>query len=362
MKLLLITFICLLISCANQGLLVERVEDIPAQFGLAGAVLGKSNGVILLAGGANFSQGFPWDGGKKQFHSKAYIFNGQWQESESPFKEPIAQGMSIETNFGLFHAGGNNGNNLLSSCFFIHWQSGKLKLDTSLPDLPIPLETASICTDGNNVFVSGGKSSNGLSARVFQLNLKKPLKWIELENLPQARNLANSFIYQDTLYVIGGYDSINSVSLIDVLVYKSDKWHKIGEVTLDKKKHAITGSAISFINKNEVLFVGGTTGKNRIIRDHLKSTIVQLDPSTKESKSLREKRLKLTVEHPGHRDDMLIYNCIKNSWRLAGKLTEPSSLKTRLLPWKGSFLYIGGEIKPAVRTAHVYLIKPKNKL
>ena len=41
--------------------------------GLAGSFAGVSNGVMLIAGGANFQNKMPWDGGKKFFSDKIYI-------------------------------------------------------------------------------------------------------------------------------------------------------------------------------------------------------------------------------------------------------------------------------------------------
>ena len=57
----------------HAGQLVwEKVAELPrlngqAHPGLAGCYAGHHQGVLLVAGGANFPDGMPWDGGKKQY-------------------------------------------------------------------------------------------------------------------------------------------------------------------------------------------------------------------------------------------------------------------------------------------------------
>ena len=49
-------------------------QDGKASIGLAGAVIGLSNGYLLVAGGANFPEGMPWEGGKKKYYSGGIIY------------------------------------------------------------------------------------------------------------------------------------------------------------------------------------------------------------------------------------------------------------------------------------------------
>ncbi|MDR2146917.1 MAG: hypothetical protein LBE91_10710 [Tannerella sp.] len=84
-----------------------------AQPGIAGSFAGLHNGVLLVAGGANFEQGYPWDGGKKIYKNDIYICRKkdsgdlQWQTLASPvFPVEVAYGVSVETPEGIWCIGG----------------------------------------------------------------------------------------------------------------------------------------------------------------------------------------------------------------------------------------------------------------
>ena len=42
--------------------------------GLAGALIGISNNQLIAAGGANFPESMPWEGGAKKYHKALYIY------------------------------------------------------------------------------------------------------------------------------------------------------------------------------------------------------------------------------------------------------------------------------------------------
>src|SRR5690554_4213129 len=60
----------------------EELPAIPDAAGLAGAFSGVSNGALLIAGGANFPGGMPWEGGAKAWHDEIYVLDspeGAWR-------------------------------------------------------------------------------------------------------------------------------------------------------------------------------------------------------------------------------------------------------------------------------------------
>ena len=42
--------------------------------GVAGAVIGWHHNILMVAGGANFPEAPPWEGGKKKYHNQIYLF------------------------------------------------------------------------------------------------------------------------------------------------------------------------------------------------------------------------------------------------------------------------------------------------
>jgi hypothetical protein len=58
---------------------------------VAGPFAGTSGGALIVAGGANFPDKMPWDGGKKIWHDTAFVLdktNGAWR---GEFKLPAAR-------------------------------------------------------------------------------------------------------------------------------------------------------------------------------------------------------------------------------------------------------------------------------
>src|SRR5690606_33289744 len=49
------------------------IKEKNQQIGLAGALIGVSNDRLIIAGGANFPAGLPWNGGKKVLNKDIYI-------------------------------------------------------------------------------------------------------------------------------------------------------------------------------------------------------------------------------------------------------------------------------------------------
>ena len=49
------------------------VAEHPHAPGMAGMMVGAHRGVLIAAGGANFPDVHPWDGGKKKIYSEVYV-------------------------------------------------------------------------------------------------------------------------------------------------------------------------------------------------------------------------------------------------------------------------------------------------
>ncbi len=90
-------------------------ESQPLQEGVAGAFAGMSNGVVIVAGGANFHGAklafdkgnmFAHNGLKKAFNEETYVFmDGAWKQG-SDLAEGIAYGISFTLPQGVLMVGG----------------------------------------------------------------------------------------------------------------------------------------------------------------------------------------------------------------------------------------------------------------
>ncbi|MCA9744200.1 sodium transporter, partial [candidate division KSB1 bacterium] len=63
----------------------DELPPLPDSEGFAGMYAGVSNGAVIVAGGANFPDGRPWEGGQKVWYDRIFVLeepNGQWQVAQ----------------------------------------------------------------------------------------------------------------------------------------------------------------------------------------------------------------------------------------------------------------------------------------
>lgn len=103
---------------------VTSLPDLPSiaeartSFGFAGMVGEMHKDALITAGGANFPNGLPWEGGKKIYSDSIYLLiDGQWQIASEKLPTPLAYAASVSVPEGLPVMGGENGNTASSAVF-----------------------------------------------------------------------------------------------------------------------------------------------------------------------------------------------------------------------------------------------------
>src|SRR5690606_21269650 len=89
----------------------SQLADLPAPHGLGGPIAGMHKSTLVVAGGANFPDGRPWDGASKVWHDRIYILQNEssnWQELTERLPQPLAYAVSVSTPQGIAVVGGNN--------------------------------------------------------------------------------------------------------------------------------------------------------------------------------------------------------------------------------------------------------------
>jgi N-acetylneuraminic acid mutarotase len=64
------------------------------------------------------------------------------------------------------------------------------------------------------------------------------------------------------------------------------------------------------------------------------------------------------ADHKGFTAEILRYDTHRNSWSAAGELDVPPPVTLPTAPWKDSFIFFNGEVKPGVRTPAAFLFTP----
>jgi len=125
---------------ADTALDWRQLPPLPDPVGFAGPFAGVSSNALFVAGGANFPDKLPWEGGRKIWYDAAFVLdrtNGAWSK---PFKLPraIGYGVSVTTPDGVLCAGGSDSTQHYLDVFLLRWCAGKLETKP-LPPLPKPL-------------------------------------------------------------------------------------------------------------------------------------------------------------------------------------------------------------------------------
>ena len=203
-------FLCLFVSF-GYGQVVSKTTTIelpplPAEveggtsLGFAGMMGGAINDVIIAAGGANFPDGLPWQGGKKIYSDKIYILkDGQWRVSKKRLPSPLAYGASVSIPEGVLIIGGEDETSTSATVFLLQFSPQNQEIDLQeFPSLPEPLAYTSAVVESDFVFVVGGKSAVQSVNSFYRLSLKDPSKWEKLNDFPGAPRALHAAAVQET--------------------------------------------------------------------------------------------------------------------------------------------------------------------
>jgi len=335
--------------------------------GVAGPVVGIINNKLIVAGGANFPDKMPWQGGKKIYYNNISIFN---KEKEQVFQEAIqaslagniAYAANCLTPFGVVYAGGENELGLSDKVYLLQWdEASSTMLQTKLPDLPIKTTNGSLVCIDKIIYFLGGETLANTTNQFFSLNLIKINEgWTTLPVIPKP--LSNMVVVaqylngQKQIYLMGGRaKQKNGISDFSSDVYSFDIYLK----RWDKKKslpYPISAGTGAVVSEKYILLFGGDRGEQFNKVERTISTI-NLEKDELRKENLITIKNKLLESHPGFSNEILLYNTQKNIWLSNGFIPFNASVTTNLVQWADKIIIPSGEIKAGVRTPRIISAK-----
>lgn len=312
----------------------KNLSPIPEALGVSGAFAGSCGQTLVVAGGSNFPEGPPWEGGVKAFSNRVYALNameGAWKEM-APLSRPIANGVSVTTPQGVLCLGGEDSERAFRETFLLEEVDGEIKT-RAFPSLPLPLTKACGVLLGDDVYVIGGADaidSATASNRVWKLSLNVAKEWQELPPLPgEGRIFAVAGAIDQDLYVFSGSklyrDAAQQVTrefLKDAYRYRdADGWKRLADLPASVTAAPSPALAVG----SELLIFGGDDG----------SRFTQQKPP-----------------HPGFSKTVLSYDTVADQWKTCA--TAPfARVVTPLVPWRDTWVIPSGEVRPTVRSAEM---------
>jgi len=329
--------------------------------GFAGPVAGICDDVLLVAAGANFPAGMPWEGGKKKYYADVFVYridDGKLEllEKTHQLEETIAYAASCSTAQGILYAGGENEKGISNKVRIIRWNEVDKKIITEeLNNLPVAVTNAAIAVCNNIVYLAGGEMVNGVSDHFYCLDLRDRFQpWKELPALPVPVShmvlVAGTDEKKPLIYLAGGRkknadgisDLYNSFYVFDV---KENNWSEKRSLPWP----LMAGTGIAYGADNILLF-GGDTGKQFHEAEILTQAISHTADTALKGKLVKQKNA-LQAAHPGFSKTILVYNVPADEWISSGEMNFPTQVTTLAINWKNRIIIPGGEIRAGVRTA-----------
>lgn len=320
------------------GLTWSKLPSLPDPLGVAGPFAGVSGGTLLVAGGANFPDKMPWEGGKKVWHGTVHALsatNAAWQVA-GHLPQPLAYGVSVSFQGRVLCVGGSDADRHYAGAFFLGWEAGRLTV-TPVAPLPLPLANAAGAVVGETVFVAGGSEAPGEQAatrRCFAFERAgAEWRWRELEPLPgAARILPTAAVVEGAFHLLGGAaleavdGQVKRVPLREVWRYRPGQgWDR----RPDLPKPAVACPSPAPVNGPRLFLVGGDDG----------SRVGGL-PAT----------------HPGFPTAIVSYDAHRGTSEWRGE-TPASRATAPVVEWAGRWVIPSGEVRPGVRSPEVWTLR-----
>jgi N-acetylneuraminic acid mutarotase len=318
----------------------QHLPPLPDAEGFAGMFAGSCAGSLTIAGGANFTDKRPWEGGVKQWYDTVW----QLESPEGPWRQvgrlpqPTAYGVSASTSQGLVCAGGGNGQKHFADVYRLAMRNGRLQLE-QLPSLPQPCSFACGALVQGTLYILGGIEQPDATAclRTFwALDLQRPgTDWRVLEPCPGSqRNLGVAGAAGDDFYVFSGQR------------LSPDPPHRPAREFLRDAWRYRPGSGWRRLADLPRPAVGAPSPAPRMPDGRL--LVMTGDDGTKIT-------FKPETEHPGFPRDLLAYDPARDAWDVIGEV--PFSRATvPTATWQDRVVVPNGEERPGYRSHDVWAL------
>lgn len=336
--------------------------------GYAGMLGGVQDEVVIAAGGANFPNALPWEGGKKVWSDAIYILEGNaWRKSTKKLPENLAYGASVATSDGILCIGGENEKMTSSAVFLLNYDPTNKNVQiTDYPSLPEPLAYTSAVIEQEYVYVVGGKNSKKSTNSFYRLHLEERKAWEKLTDIPGLPRAVHTIAIQETkdsrkLFVIGGRNQIAGEKSHPLTTYLSydlttKKWEDEGEVLIDSKPRVLMGASAQTMGSMHLMVYGGS---DEVLFNELENLSIQLGIEHNDSivDNLIKRRNDILNNHQGFSKDIIAYNTITKKWFVYDSLSTKIPVTALTFNDNDNFFIVSGEVSPGIRTPKVQNFK-----
>lgn len=372
---------------------VRSVVGFPAaepgySLGVSACYAGQIGDYLVVAGGCNF----PEAGKPKKYYAGVYAARMdratlQWR-LVGFLPEAAAYGATIASGDSLLFIGGNNNEHALAAVYSVRLNSAGTDVSINrLTDLPATADNMAVALAGNDVFVVGGNQNGKPSNAVLRYKLGANSVNQGSNSVAQGSNSVNqcsntiaqglnsvnqganstssanlripgaprvqpvAAAYNDKLYVWGGFNADGEQSKVhtDGYVYdvNAKEWGTLSAPhSVDGEEMTLSGG-IAWADGNRLYATGGV---NRTIF---------LDAISGRYECVKkDDYLKQPIDWYKFSGNLYVFDAVAGQWLTTTFANQAlARAGAQAVPTKLGAYYIGGELKPALRTPQIVLVE-----
>ena len=337
---------------------VRSVAGFPAaepgySLGVSACYAGQIGDYLVVAGGCNF----PEAGKPKKYYAGVYAARLdratlQWR-LVGFLPEAAAYGATVTCGDTLLFLGGNNTDHALAAVYSVRLNSvGTDVLINRLADLPATADNMAVALVGNDIFVVGGNQNGKPSADVLRYKLGASTVSsadLRIPGAPRVQPVAAA--YNDKLYVWGGFyaDGEQSKVHTDGYVYdvNAKEWGALSApCSADGEEMTLSGG-IAWADGDHLYATGGV---NRTIF---------LDAISGRYECVKkDDYLKQPIDWYKFSGNLYVFDAVAGQWLTTTFANQAlARAGAQAVPTPLGVYYIGGELKPALRTPQIVIIE-----
>lgn len=324
--------------------------------GVAGAISGIVQDKLLVAGGANFPEGMPWEGGKKVYQHDVYLYDIR-EDMLALFKtstldESIAYSANTSAEGLLYVAGGERDSGAVDEVKLLSLQDDSLIIQ-ELPSLPVPLTNGGLVHLEGRLYFVGGENAELVSDKIYTLDLRSDtVGWVEYLKLPYA--LSHAIVAADqnkNIYIAGGRKrNLQSISAMYDAVLKIDLSHKSMDRIAVLPKPLAAGTGVWL--EDQLIIMGGDDARTFHKVEALLAEASKLQHE-KERELVLARKDSILSTHPGFSKSVWALNLSQSSWQRLNDFSGQSAVTTTAFCHGGDIFVPSGEVKAGVRTNEI---------
>ena len=337
------------------------VMPVAEKHGSAGAFIGKVGDIVLIAGGSDFENAKPWEGGVKSYFDKVWAVTDaggrlSCREVED-VRLPVSLGNGCAAGDGktMFCIGGMNADGRSEDIFTLSGSLDDLKVRSfcSLPAGFVP--NAAEYHKGYIYIIGSRDGANSL----LRLNVGSR-QFKELAPCPGTLVTEGScFVYQhngreEAFYLIGGRSSGPDGIFMESNVWEylptHDTWNRKASFNDGGKPLSLMyGSAVKY-GSAHILVFGGDDGVEFLRRDSLGR-----------DESRPEELVEAFLGHKGFSNKIFAYHTITDTWTTLDSLDLSLPVVTTAVELNGKIIIPSGEARPGVRSEDIIEVSIADK-